>query len=153
MPGFVVDITGYIAGSKVWCYPTLEAPVAKDKKEGKREETNFSSLADKKSRSNKDNDDGQKCAGEPGQIEASTNSADKCQQDGDEWPGIGLSRRLSENGYFPQPLRQAHPALAGLEILLCIPVVIIFAFLGLEKNISFTDSLLGSPACIVSWVG
>jgi hypothetical protein len=29
-----------------------------------------------------------------------------------------------------------------LEILECIPVVIIFAFLDLEKNISFSDSLL-----------
>ena len=29
-----------------------------------------------------------------------------------------------------------------LEILQCIPVVIIFAFLDLEKNISFSDSLL-----------
>jgi len=29
-----------------------------------------------------------------------------------------------------------------LEILQCIPVVIIFAFLDLGKNISFSDSLL-----------
>ena len=51
-------------------------------------------------------------------------------------------RRLSENGYLSQSLRQAHPSLAVLEILECIPVVIIFAFLDLEKNISFSDSLL-----------
>ena len=49
-------------------------------------------------------------------------------------------RRLFENGYFPQSLRQAKIII--LEILLCIPVVIIFAFLDLEKNISFSDSLL-----------
>jgi hypothetical protein len=42
------------------------------------------------------------------------------------------------------------PLLAGrqaqiiiLEILKCIPVVIIFAFLDLGKNISFSESLLG----------
>ena len=34
--------------------------------------------------------------------------------------------RLSENGYFPQSLRQAQIII--LEILQCIPVVIIFAF-------------------------
>ena len=50
-------------------------------------------------------------------------------------------RRLSENGYFPQSLRQAQIII--LEILKCIPVVIIFAFLDLGKNISFSDSLLG----------
>ena len=49
--------------------------------------------------------------------------------------------RLSENGYFPQSLRQAQIII--LEILQCIPVVIIFAFLDLGKNISFSDSLLG----------
>ncbi len=48
--------------------------------------------------------------------------------------------RLSENGYFPQSLRQAQIII--LEILKCIPVVIIFAFLDLVKNISFSDSLL-----------
>ena len=48
-------------------------------------------------------------------------------------------RRLSENGYFPQSLRQAQIII--LEILQCIPVVIIFAFLDLGKNISFSDSL------------
>jgi hypothetical protein len=52
------------------------------------------------------------------------------------------TRRLSENGYFPQSLRQAKIII--LEILLCIPVVIIFAFLDIEKNISFSDSLLAS---------
>ena len=51
-----------------------------------------------------------------------------------------LPRRLSENGYFPQSLRQAQIII--LEILKCIPVVIIFAFLDLGKNISFSDSLL-----------
>ena len=51
-----------------------------------------------------------------------------------------ISRRLSENGYFPQSLRQAQIII--LEILQCIPVVIIFAFLDLEKNISFSGSLL-----------
>jgi len=50
------------------------------------------------------------------------------------------NRRLSENGYFPQSLRQAQIII--LEILQCIPVVIIFAFLDLGKNISFSDSLL-----------
>ena len=52
-----------------------------------------------------------------------------------------FSRRLSENGYFPQSLCQAQIII--LEILKCIPVVIIFAFLDLEKNSSFSDSLLG----------
>jgi hypothetical protein len=51
------------------------------------------------------------------------------------------ARRLSENGYFSQSLRQAKIIILG--ILQCIPVVIIFAFLDLEKNISFSDSLLG----------
>jgi hypothetical protein len=50
-------------------------------------------------------------------------------------------RRLSENGYFPQSLRQAQIII--LEILRCIPVVIIFAFLDLAKTISFSDNLLG----------
>ena len=50
------------------------------------------------------------------------------------------ARRLSENGYFPQSLRQAQILI--LEILQCIPMVIIFAFLDLGKNISFSDSLL-----------
>ena len=35
----------------------------------------------------------------------------------------GRTRRLSENGYFPQSLRQAHPAVAGLKILQCILAV------------------------------
>jgi len=48
--------------------------------------------------------------------------------------------RLSENGYFSQSLRQAEILI--LEILHCIPVVRISAFLDLEKNISFSDSLL-----------
>jgi len=51
-----------------------------------------------------------------------------------------LTRRLSENGYFSQSLRQAQIII--LEILECIPVVIIFAFLDLGKTISFSDSLL-----------
>ena len=50
-----------------------------------------------------------------------------------------IRRRLSENGYFPQSLRQAQIII--LEILQCIPVVIIFAFLDLGKNISFSESL------------
>jgi hypothetical protein len=50
------------------------------------------------------------------------------------------TRRLSEDGYFPQSLRQAQIII--LEILKCIPVVIIFAFLDLGKNISSSDSLL-----------
>jgi len=49
-------------------------------------------------------------------------------------------KRLSENGYFSQSLRQAQIII--LEILKCIPVVIIFAFLDPGKNISFSDSLL-----------
>jgi hypothetical protein len=47
------------------------------------------------------------------------------------------SRRLSENGYFPQSQRQTQ--IIVLEILQCIPVVIIFAFLDLGKNFSFSD--------------
>ena len=50
------------------------------------------------------------------------------------------TRRLSEKGYFSQSLR--HAQIIILEILPCIPVVIISAFLDLEKNISFSDSLL-----------
>jgi len=50
------------------------------------------------------------------------------------------TRRLSENGYFSQSPRQAEIII--LEILHYIPVVIISAFLDLEKNISFSDSLL-----------
>jgi len=46
----------------------------------------------------------------------------------------------SENGYFSQSLRQAQIIL--LEILQCIPVVIIIAFLDIKKTISFSDSLL-----------
>ena len=42
---------------------------------------------------------------------------------------------------FPQSLCQAQIII--LEILQCIPVVIIFAFLDLGKNVSFSDSLLG----------
>jgi len=56
-------------------------------------------------------------------------------------------RRLSENGYFSQSPRQAQIII--LEILHCIPVVIISAFLDLEKNISFSDSLLEEE--IVQW--
>jgi hypothetical protein len=51
-------------------------------------------------------------------------------------------RRLSENGYFSQSLRQTQIII--LEILQCIPVVIVFAFLDLEKTISFSDNLLGA---------
>jgi hypothetical protein len=50
--------------------------------------------------------------------------------------------RLSENGHFPQFLR--HTQIIILEILPCIPVVIIFAFLDLGKNISFSDTSLGN---------
>jgi len=48
--------------------------------------------------------------------------------------------RVSENGYFPQSLRQARILI--LKILQCIPAVKIFAFLDLAKNLSFSDSLL-----------
>jgi hypothetical protein len=51
-----------------------------------------------------------------------------------------LPRRLSENGHFSQSLRQTKIII--LEILQCIPAAIIFAFLDLEKTISFSDSLL-----------
>jgi hypothetical protein len=50
------------------------------------------------------------------------------------------TRRLPEDGYFPQSLRQAQILI--LEILQCIPVVIIFAFLDLGKNISSSDRIL-----------
>jgi hypothetical protein len=59
---------------------------------------------------------------------------------GDDMPSTGTARRQSENGNFSQSLRQAQIII--LEILQCIPVFIIFAFLDLEKNISFSDSLL-----------
>jgi len=55
---------------------------------------------------------------------------------------LALPWRLSENGYFSQSLRQAEIII--LEILHCVPVVIISAFLDLEKNISFSDSFLGN---------
>jgi len=61
---------------------------------------------------------------------------------------MGKPRRLSENGYFPQSLRQAQIKI--LEILQCIPVVIIFAFLDLGKNISFSDSLRGYHISVVA---
>ena len=57
-------------------------------------------------------------------------------------------RRLSENGYFPQSLRQAQMIILEiLNVWMPVPlylsgVVIIFAFLDLGKNISFSDSLL-----------
>jgi len=51
----------------------------------------------------------------------------------------GKHRRLSENGYFSQSLRQAEIII--LEILLCIPVVIISSFLELEKKYL----ILGQP--------
>ena len=54
--------------------------------------------------------------------------------------------RLSENGYFPQSLRQAQ--IITIEILQCIPVVIIFAFLDLRKNISFSDNPIGNSASL-----
>jgi len=39
-----------------------------------------------------------------------------------------------------------------LEILQCIPVVIVFAFLDLGKNISFSDSLLQPNICpVLGW--
>ena len=53
---------------------------------------------------------------------------------------IGNLRRLSENGYFQQSLRQAQILI--LKILQCIPVVKLFAFLDLAKNFSFSDGLL-----------
>jgi len=52
-----------------------------------------------------------------------------------------LTRRLSENGYFPQSLRQAQILI--LKIRRCIPAVKIFALLDLAKNFSFSDSLRG----------
>jgi hypothetical protein len=64
-------------------------------------------------------------------------------------PISDITRRPSENGRFSQSLRQAQILI--LEILQCIPVVKIFAFprtklrdlrLDLEKNISFSDSLI-----------
>ena len=58
----------------------------------------------------------------------------------DKGGGTDAPGRLSENGYFSQSPRQAEIII--LEILHCIPVVIIPAFLDLEKNISFSDSLL-----------
>jgi len=61
----------------------------------------------------------------------------------------GNYMRLSENGYFPQSRRQAQIII--LEILKCIPVVIIFAFLDLGKNISFSDSLIGGPSFFMTF--
>jgi len=55
-----------------------------------------------------------------------------------EWLFFSLSRRVYEPE--AQSLRQAQIII--FEILQCIPVVIIFAFLDLGKNISFSDSLL-----------
>jgi len=49
-------------------------------------------------------------------------------------------RRLSENGYFPQSLCQAQIII--LEILQCIPVVIIFAFRDLGKKYFLLRHLL-----------
>jgi len=46
---------------------------------------------------------------------------------------------------FPIPLLAGRQTqIIILEILKCIPVVIIFAFLDLVKTISFSDNLLGS---------
>jgi len=50
-----------------------------------------------------------------------------------------MPRRLSENGYFAQSLRQTQIII--LEIPQCIPVFIIFAFLDLEQTMSFSDNL------------
>jgi len=55
------------------------------------------------------------------------------------------ARRLFENGYFSQSLRQTQIII--LEILQCISVVIIFAFLDLGKNISFSDTLQVIRVC------
>jgi uncharacterized protein len=67
--------------------------------------------------------------------------------EGKHWSGVityrgEKARRLSENGYFPQSLRQ--PKILILKILPCIPAVKISGFLDLGKNISISDSLLGS---------
>ena len=67
----------------------------------------------------------------------------KCWNRSDGLQSRRDARRVSEHGYFPQSLRQAQIII--LEILQCIPVVIIFAFLDLGKNISFSDTLLGGP--------
>jgi len=62
---------------------------------------------------------------------------------------VRATRRLSENGYFPQSLRQTQIIILEiLKVWMPVPlylsgVVIIFAFLDLGKNISFSDSLLG----------
>ena len=59
--------------------------------------------------------------------------------------------RLSENGYFPQSLRQSQIIILEiLNVWMPVPlylcgVVIIFTFLDLGKNISSSDSLLGTP--------
>jgi hypothetical protein len=56
--------------------------------------------------------------------------------------------RLSENGYFPQSLRQAQIIIREiLNVWMPVPlylsgVVIIFAFLDLGKNISSSNSLI-----------
>ena len=59
--------------------------------------------------------------------------------------------RLSENGYFPQPLRQAQTLI--LKILQCILAVKIFAFLDFVKDFSFSDELLSvfpqSPSSLI----
>ena len=68
-------------------------------------------------------------------ISYSWNNVPACDVGRDVTP-----RRLSENGYFSQSQRQAQIII--LEILYCIPVVIISAFLDLEKNISFSDNHL-----------
>ena len=54
-------------------------------------------------------------------------------------PSNTFPKRLSENGYFSQSLRQAQIII--LEILKCIPVVMVFAFLDLEQTILFSDKL------------
>ena len=61
-------------------------------------------------------------------------------QKGNDYGSADDFRRLSENGYFSQTLRQDQIII--LEILKCIPVVIIIVFLDLEQTISFSDKLL-----------
>jgi len=60
---------------------------------------------------------------------------------------LNFTRRLSENGYFPQFPRQAQILI--LKILQCILAVKIFAFLDLAKNLSFSDKLLDKQFSIL----
>ena len=53
--------------------------------------------------------------------------------------------RLSENGYFPQSLRQAHPAWRDskyFDVFLRLIPLKRDVFLDLAKNLSFSDSLI-----------